>query len=163
MVILPSGPTFTLVVLIGTNSISRNWIIINKALKKVKVQNQLILIRELETSFSVLALRNTINKAFLDKSIKELVVSSIITIRNKKNLVVTSTSPFTSDFLIKKRAIWEYLITFKLIIKDEPWYKIVLYRIPTSDFNILYGMELVLDKLKTFNSNLNLKLISTPY
>jgi hypothetical protein len=99
----------------------------------------------------------------LDKSIKELIIFSITTIRNKKNLVVISTSLFTSDFLIEKRAIWEYLITFKLIIKDEPWYKVVLYRIPISDFNIPHGMELVLDELKTFNSNLNLKPISTSY
>jgi hypothetical protein len=99
----------------------------------------------------------------LDKSIKGLVVSSITTISNKKNLVVTSTSPFTSDFLIEKRAIWEHLIIFKLMIKDESWYKVVLYRIPTLDFNTPYGMELVLDELKTFNSNLNLKPISTSY
>jgi hypothetical protein len=111
----------------------------------------------------VLALRNAINKVFLDKSIKGLVVSSITTIRNKKNLVVTNISPFTSDFLIKKRTIWEHLITFKSMIKDESWYKVVLYRIPTLDFNIPYGMELVLDELKTFNSNLNLKPISIPY
>jgi hypothetical protein len=67
----------------------------------------------------VLVLRNTINKAFLDKSIKGLVVSSITNTNNKKNLVIISISFFTSDFLIEKRAIWEYLITFKLIIKDE--------------------------------------------
>jgi hypothetical protein len=52
----------------------------------------------------VLALRNTINKAFLDKSIKELVISSITT-SNKKNLVVISTNSFTSDFLIEKKVI----------------------------------------------------------
>jgi hypothetical protein len=111
----------------------------------------------------VLALRNAINKAFLDKSIKGPVVSSITNTSNKKNLVVTNISPFTSDFLIEKRAIWEHLITFKSMIKDEPWYKVVLHGIPTLDFNIPYGMELVLDELKTFNSNLNLKPISTPY
>jgi hypothetical protein len=121
------------------------------------------LIRESESSFSALALRNIINKAFLDKSIKGPVISSITSTSNKKNLVVTSTNPFTSDFLIEKRAIWEYLITFKSMIKDEPWYKVVLHGIPTLDFNIPYGMELVLDELKTFNSNLNLKPISTPY
>jgi hypothetical protein len=53
----------------------------------------------------VLALRNTINKAFLDKSIKELVISSITTTNNKKNLVVISTNSFTSDFLIEKKVI----------------------------------------------------------
>jgi hypothetical protein len=53
----------------------------------------------------MLALRNTINKAFLDKSIKELVVSFITTTSNKKNLVVININPFTSDFLIEKRAI----------------------------------------------------------
>jgi hypothetical protein len=114
-----SGPTFALVVLVGANNTPRDWIIVNKPPKKAKIQNQLILIRESETPFSVLALRNTINKVFLDKSIKELIVSFITTISNKKNLVVTSTNPFTSDFLIEKRAIWKYLITFKSILKDK--------------------------------------------
>jgi flavodoxin len=160
---LSSGPTFASVVLAGADSTPGNWTIVNKASKKAKVQNRLILIRESETPFSVLALRNTINKAFLDKSIKGPVVSSITTTSNKKNLVVISTNPFTSDFLIEKRAIWEYLITFKSILKDELWYKVVLHGIPTLDFNISYGIELVVDELKTFNSNLNLKPISTPY
>jgi hypothetical protein len=119
LVNLSSKSTFALIVLIDTNSISRNWIIVNKVFKKAKVQNQLILIREFETLFSVLVLRNTINKAFLDKSIKELIVSFITITNNKKNLVVTSTNLFTSDFLIEKRAIWKYLIIFKLILKDK--------------------------------------------
>jgi hypothetical protein len=156
-------PTFASVALAGANNTPGNWTIVKKAPKKTKVQNRLILTRKSETPFSALALRNAINKTFLDKSIKGPVVSSITTTRNKRNLVVTSTSPFTSDFLIEKRAIWEYLITFKSMIKDEPWHKVVLHRIPTSDFNIPYGIELVLDELKTFNSNLNLKPISTPY
>jgi hypothetical protein len=159
----PSGPTFASIALAGANSTPGNWTTIKKAPKKTKVQNRLILIRESETPFSALALRNAINKAFLDKSIKGPVVSSITTTSNKKNLVVTSTSSFTSDFLIEKRAIWEHLIIFKSMIKDEPWYKVVLHGIPTLDFNTPYGMELVLDELKTFNSNLNLKPISTPY
>jgi hypothetical protein len=111
----------------------------------------------------VLALRNTINKIFLDKSIKELVVSFIITTSNKKNLVVINTNPFTSNFLIEKKVIWKYLITFKLILKDKFWYKVVLYSISTLNFNILYRMKLVIDKLKTFNLNLNLKSISIFY
>jgi hypothetical protein len=102
---LSSGPTFALVVLVGANSTPGNWIIINKASKKAKVQNRLILIRDSETLFSVLAFRNTINKAFLDKNIKGLIISSIITISNKKNLIIISTNLFTSNFLIKKRDI----------------------------------------------------------
>jgi hypothetical protein len=102
---LSSGPTFALVVLVGANSTPGNWIIINKASKKAKVQNRLILIRDSETLFSVLAFRNTINKAFLDKNIKRLIISSIITISNKKNLIIISTNLFTSNFLIKKRDI----------------------------------------------------------
>jgi hypothetical protein len=159
----PSGPTFASIALAGANSTPGNWTTIKKAPKKTKVQNRLILTRESETPFSALALRNAINKAFLDKSIKGPVVSSITSTSNKKNLVVTSTNPFTSNFLIEKRAIWEHLITFKSMIKDKPWYKVVLYGIPTLDFNTPHGIELVLDELKTFNSNLNLKPISTPY
>jgi hypothetical protein len=116
----PSRSTFASIVLAGTNSTLGNWTTIKKAPKKTKVQNRFILIQESETPFSVLVLRNTINKAFLDKSIKRLIISSITTTSNKKNLVITSINPFTSDFLIEKKTIWEYLIIFKLMIKDKP-------------------------------------------
>ena len=46
-------------------------------------------------------------------------------------------------------------------MKDEPWNKVVLHSIPIEDFDIPKGIDLVLNKIKTFNKGFN--LISTPY
>src|SRR5260370_255114 len=86
------------------------------------------------TSFSPLASRNALNKAFAEKGIKGPVVTSV-TKSLGQNLVVTSTSPFTADFLLEKQAIWQPLIAFKSAQKDEPWHKVVLHGIPIADFN----------------------------
>lgn len=131
--------------------------------KPVSKANRLILVKTstgTSTSFSPLATRNALNKAFAEKGIKGPVVTSV-TKSLGQNLVVTSTSPFTADFLLEKQAIWQHLIAFKSAQKDEPWHKVVLHGIPIADFNTQEGMELVKDEIKTFNKGLN--PIGTPY
>ena len=57
-----------------------------------------------DLSFSALAIRNTLNKAFKDKRVLELVVA-IVTRSLTQNLVVTTIASFTADFLLEKKAI----------------------------------------------------------
>ena len=125
--------------------------------------NRLILVKTLigpNSSFSPLAIRNEFNKAFTEKGIKGPVVTSV-TKSLGQNIVVTTASPFTADFLLEKKAIWQHLIAFKSAQKDEPWYKVVLHGVPIADFNNPEGMELVKEELVTFNKGY--KPIGTPY
>ena len=135
---------------------------IPKATKPTK-ENRLILVKSAtgtSTSFSPLATRNAFNKAFADKGIKGPVVTSV-TKTLTQNLVVTTTSPFTADYLLEKQAIWQHIVLFKSAQKDKPWFKVVVHGIPTTDFNTPEGIDLVLEEIKTFNKGLN--PIGTPY
>lgn len=112
------------------------------------------------TSFSPLAVRNAFNKAFSDKGVIGPVVASVAKTLGQ-NIVVTTTSAFSANFLLEKQAIWEHVIAFKAIQKDEPWHKVILHGIPTADFNNPEGMALVVEEIKTFNKGLT--PIGTPY
>lgn len=125
--------------------------------------NRLILIKSstgTSPNFSPLTTRNALNKAFADKGIKGPVVLSV-TRSILQNLVITTASPFTAEFLLDKQAIWQHLIAFKSAQKDEPWHKVVLHGIPIADFNTPEGMELVKEEIKTFNKGFI--PIGTPY
>ena len=69
------------------------------------VSRRLILTQKgINSSYSPLALRNAFNKAFLEKGIQGLVITSI-TKSLKSNLVITTTSDYTVEFVLKKQVI----------------------------------------------------------
>ena len=116
--------------------------------------------RLIETSFSPLRLRNAINKAFQDKGVQGPVVATVSKTL-AKNIVVSTTDSFTSDFLIKKQALWQHLIPSLAIQKDTSWFKVVIHGVPLADFDTPDGMALVKEEISTFNKGL--KPIGTPY
>jgi hypothetical protein len=125
--------------------------------------NRLILVKSAtgsQTQFSPLAIRNAFNKAFADKGIEGPVVASVSRSLNQ-NIVVTTTSAFSADFLLEKQSVWEQVIAFKAAQKDEAWHKVAIHGIPTADFNTPEGMALVIEEIVTFNKGLN--PIGTPY
>jgi len=113
-----------------------------------------------DPEFSPLAVRNAFNKAFLDKGVTEPVVATVSKSLGQ-NIVVSTTSQFSADFLLEKQSIWEHILPFKAAQKDEPWHKVVVHGIPTADFNTPDGMALIIDEIKTFNKGLT--PIGTPY
>jgi hypothetical protein len=130
---------------------------------KPTAQNRLILVRTItntNTDFSPLATRNALNKAFSDKGIREPVVAAVSKTFGQ-NLVVTTTSAFSADFLLDKLDFWQHLVPFNSAQKDEPWHKVALHGVPIADFNTPEGMSLVVDEIQTFNKGL--KPIGTPY
>ena len=113
-----------------------------------------------DTVLSPLILRNSLNKAFLNKGIQGPVIASI-TKSLKANLVITTTSDFTAEFVLQKQAIWEKIIPFKSAQIDKPWFKVVIHGIPIYDFHVQNGLDLVTEEIKTFNKGFN--PIGTPY
>ena len=57
-----------------------------------------------DSTFSALAIRNAFNKAFKDKGVLEPVVATVTKSLNQ-SLVITTTTPFTADFLLEKKSI----------------------------------------------------------
>ena len=111
--------------------------------------------------FSAVAIRNTLNKAFRDKGVLELVVA-IVTRSLSQNLVITTTTSFTADFLLEKKATQGSVIPgIEELQKDKPQSKVVLYRIPIADFNTPEGIDLAKEEIQIFNKGL--KPIGTPY
>jgi hypothetical protein len=93
----------------------------SQALQAPKVCKRLILVQSPTGSppqFSPLALRNAFNKAFLDKGVKGLVVNTVSRTRSS-NIVVTTTSHFSAEYLLEKKDIWEAILPFKSAQKDE--------------------------------------------
>jgi hypothetical protein len=134
---------------------------------KKLASNRVILIRDPKTGpiqqFSPFSVRNALNKAFSDKGVKGPVIASV-TKSTGGNLVLTSTKDFSADFIIEKETIWGSIIpSYKSAQKDEPWHKVILYGIPIADFDTPYRMDLIIEEIKTFNKELNLILIGTPY
>jgi hypothetical protein len=124
--------------------------------------HRLILVRSvaIPPEFSSLTLRNAFNKAFEEKGVKGPVINTV-TKSLGHNLVVSTTSQFSADYLLENQPIWEHLVSFRRAQKDEPWHKVVLHGIPIADFDTPSGMELVIDEVKTFNKGFN--PIGTPY
>jgi hypothetical protein len=166
-------PSFATIAATKTpNSTTTEWTQVGKKPNHTKARlvnnkptksNRLILVKSAigtTTDFSPLALRNAFNKAFADKGVKGPVITTVSKTLNQ-NIVVTTTSSFSAQYLLDKQSIWEHLISFKSAQLDEPWHKVVLHGIPTADFNTTNGMNLVIDEIKTFNNGLT--PIGTPY
>lgn len=111
-------------------------------------------------SFSSLQIRNQINEAFEKTGIKGPVIAAISTSTNN-NIIITTNNPFTSQFLIEKKAIWDQILKSERIQKDQPWHKVIIHKIPINDFSGPNGMDLIKDEIKTFNSDFS--IIGTPY
>ena len=162
-------PSFASVASTGTSSSSSSyeWTTVQpKAKSKPKAKkptksNRLILVQSVTTTeLSSLTLRNAFNKAFVNKGVVGPVVATVSKTLGQ-NIVVSTTSQFSADYLLENQSIWEHLVPFKLAQKDEPWHKVVLHGIPTADFNNAEGMALIIDEIKTFNKGL--LPIGTPY
>ena len=117
--------------------------------------------------FSPYVLRNAFNSAFASLGISQPVVSTVSLSTIKGNLTLYTMPDFNCEFLIKHSATLASVLvanempSLMSIIKNKNWYKVLIHSIPFKDFNTLTGIQLILDKIKTFNSSLT--PISTPY
>jgi hypothetical protein len=156
-----------------TSPKAQEWTLVSSKPKtKAKEQNskakakdrRVILIQDPEcltsTPFSPLRLRNAINTAFQNKGVKEPVVATVSKTLTK-NIVVTTTSSFSANYLLEKQALWAHLIPHQAIQKDTPWFKVAVNGVPFTDFDTPDGMALVKEEISTFNKGL--KPIGTPY
>lgn len=116
--------------------------------------------QENNKEFSPLTLRNAINNAFAKKGVTELVINAVNRTRTQ-NIAITTTNTFSADYLIEKQSIWQHLIPYKSIQKDEAWYKVVLHGVSTRDFNTEGGPKAIVEEITTFNKGF--KPIGTPY
>ncbi|RAL66698.1 hypothetical protein DID88_006378 [Monilinia fructigena] len=88
-------------------------------------------------------------------------VIAAATLSFNNNIIITTNDPFTSQFLLEKKAIWSNIIEFERIQKDQEWHKVIIHKVPIREFSGPKGMDLILDEIKTFNPDF--KPIGTPF
>ena len=110
----PPGPPKTYANAAATSnnytSTHKEWTLVKpkaKPQKSEKTSNKsrrLILVKSVTTDFSSLALRNAFNSAFAKKGVNGPVVT-MVTKSLGQNLVITTTSQFSTDYLLENRSI----------------------------------------------------------
>jgi hypothetical protein len=110
--------------------------------------------------FNPLEIRNTFNRAYASKGVSEPVVATIAR-SNSGNIVVTTTTIFTADYLLETKEIWAGIIPYKEAHKPQSWYKVVVDAIPTADFDHPQGMAMIIDEIRTFNKGFT--PVGSPY
>jgi hypothetical protein len=75
---------------------------------------------------------------------------------SKSNLVVYLYSKVVYNFFHKKENNLYTTFRYIRILEDNPYYKVVVYRVSTEDFIIKDSLLLIRNKLKMFNNSLRL-------
>jgi hypothetical protein len=79
---------------------------------------------------------------------------------DKSNLVIYLYSKAACNLFYKKKNNLHTIFRYIYILEDNFYYKIVIYRISTEDFNIEDSLLLIRNKLKIFNNSLRLTINS---
>lgn len=142
------------------NPISRPPLKAPVAIKGPSTSRQLVL-REptLPASFSTRELRDSFNSRFSSK--EKTPVLAACTISPKGNLVLTTTSTFSSNYLLENKPLWESILPFKVAEKPYTWSKVAVHGLPTKEFASLEALSLLEEEIATFNKGI--KLVGTPY
>ena len=83
--------------------------------------------------------------------IKKPVIATIARIKEKQNILLTTTEEYDAEFLVKHKEIWSNCFSFKREQKLEPWAQVVAYSVPISLFLGEGGSKLLNEEIKTFN------------
>lgn len=88
---------------------------------------------------------------------------STITKSLTQNLVITTTPDFNAKYLLQHQDAWRSLIAYKEAKEDIQYFKVIFHSIPLRDFSHSGGLETIKDEINTFNKELELKIVGTPY
>jgi len=97
-----------------------------------------------------ISIRNNINNALKAANLN-IMVATVTMSQSKSNIVITTLSDTTAEDLLKHQKIWQHVLDFTKVKKDEKWYKVVAHGISTAIFNNPKGMQLAKEEIETFN------------
>lgn len=131
-------------------------------IRPMKETRRLILTnpKDIGPAFSSMAARNQLNQAFLEKGTKGPVVAGVALTRGN-NIAITTTENYTAKFLLEKKDIWKHIINSDNMELENKWFKVAIHGIPTIDFNVPEGMEMIKSEIATFNRGL--APVGTPF
>ncbi|KAI0997535.1 hypothetical protein K3495_g10654 [Podosphaera aphanis] len=133
-----------------------------KAAPKARKSNRVILLQDETTrqKFSPLKVRDKINQAFKAKGVEGPVVA-IVSSTRKENLAITTTEPYSAEFFMEKVDIWKNLAPHVCAMRDEPWFKVVIHGVPTTEFENMEDLSSISEEIAIFNHGL--KIIGQSY
>jgi hypothetical protein len=143
----------------------KEWTLVQQKKKeapKPRKSNRVILIQDSTTKqkFSPLQVRDKINQAFRVRGVEGPVVA-IVSSTRKENIALTTTEQYSAEFLMEKVVLWKNLAPHVCAIKDEPWFKVVIHGVPTTEFGNIEDLSSISEEIRVFNRGL--KIIGQPY
>lgn len=124
---------------------------------KENLQNrQLVLVtnsEEEKQQINSFELRNQINNKFKSTlNLQTPVIASIVKSINKKNIVLTTTTQYTADFLAENKAIWKEFFKFQRNQKVESWAQIIAHGVPFEPFLGENASQALKEEIEAFNN-----------
>ncbi|KAI1004884.1 hypothetical protein K3495_g3338 [Podosphaera aphanis] len=110
--------------------------------------------------FPPLQVRDKINQAFKAKRVEGPVVA-IVSNTRKENIALTTTDQYSAEFFMEKVDIWKNLAPHVYAIKDEPWFKVVIDGVPTTEFGNIEELSSICEEIRVFNKGFH--IIGQPY
>ena len=117
-------------------------------------ERRLILVNSRASSIDSMKTRDNINLEF-QKQLKlpasELVIAAITKSIKQQNIVLTTTSKYSADYLFQHENVWQNCFEYTSLLKDKAWFKVVAHGIPTDIFNFSKGLDLLKQEIITYN------------
>jgi len=107
-----------------------------------------------------ISIRNNINNALKSANLN-IMVATVTMSQSKSNIVITTMPETTAEDLLKHQKIWQHVLEFTKVKKDEKWYKVVAHGISTAIFHTENGMQLLKEEVETFNKDFKLVCLPT--
>jgi hypothetical protein len=116
--------------------------------------------KEFSDNISPFALRNEINRSFINNNINKPVIASITKSQSNLSIIITTMNDFSAKYLIESKETWESLIPFTKYQFDEEWIKLIIHKVPTKPFECEEGLDLLKQEIEDYNDDI--KLIRAP-
>jgi hypothetical protein len=103
--------------------------------------------------------RNKVNEAFAKAGIEGPVIQAVTTSR-RNNLILTTTTKYSGDFLLQNKNVWQQLFPLGKAQLLESWTKVIVHNVLTT-FEGAENLEILRSEVPTYNKGL--EIVGNPY
>ncbi|KAF7564197.1 NMDAR2-C domain containing protein, partial [Pyrenophora tritici-repentis] len=122
--------------------------------KKLITHYQIVATLEENQTINPLQARNKINEAFQKAGIAGPVIQ-LAALSKRNNLILTTTSGYSGEFLLQQSNIWMDLFNIKHAQPLESWTKVIVHNVPTT-FEGADTLEILQTEIPTYNKGLQI-------
>ncbi|KAF7574010.1 hypothetical protein PtrM4_056330 [Pyrenophora tritici-repentis] len=122
--------------------------------KKLITHYQIVATLEENQTINPLQARNKINEAFQKAGIAGPVIQ-LAALSKRNNLILTTTSGYSGEFLLQQSNIWMDLFNIKHAQPLESWTKVIVHNVPTT-FEGADTLEILQTEIPIYNKGLQI-------